>query len=170
MHLDEVRPGRRLHVPADAPATGTRAWLLQAEGPADRRVQPVGGGEIACPPLPGAHRRRVLADLTDFVVANPHAGADGSVEKRAVQHGSAYAATGGTPEWRVDASVAVLVADPPERLAVGMHAEMLQVPQRVWHQALTAGLVDRSAALFDDDCFQSGLGAVDRGGQSGRAT
>src|SRR5271156_3829475 len=104
MHLDEVRPGRRLHVPADAPATGTRAWLLQAEGPADRRGQAVGGGGIAWPPFPRAHRRRVLADLTDFVVADPHARSGGSVEKRAVQHGSAYTATGGTPEWRVDAS------------------------------------------------------------------
>jgi len=40
----------------------------------------------------------------------------------------------------------------------------------VWHQPFTAGLVDRSAAPFDDDHFQSGFGAVYRGGQSGWTT
>src|ERR1700746_1366687 len=44
------------------------------------------------------------------------------------------------------------------------------MPQRVWHQPFTAGLVDRSATPFDDDHFQSGFGAVDGRGQPGRAT
>jgi hypothetical protein len=52
---------------------------------------------------------------------------------------------------------------------VGVHAKALQVPQGMRHQPFTAGLVDRSGAPLDDDDLQSGLGAVYRGGQPGRA-
>src|ERR1700756_1470956 len=124
-------------------------------------MQPVGGGEVACPPIAGANRRRVLAYLTHFVMADPHARTGGSVEKCAAEPGSAYAARGAMAEWRGDRPVALQVADPPERLAVRVHAKPFQVPQRKRHQPFTARLVDRSAPSFDDDHVQSGFRAVD---------
>ena len=119
--------------------------------------------------MPSADMRCVLAYFADFIVADLHARVGSSVEKRAMQHGPAYAAPRAMAERRLDVPGAVPVADPPEWLAVRVHAKPFQVPQRMRHQAFTAGLVDRPAALFDDDHFQSGVRAVDGGGQSGRA-
>ena len=42
--------------------------------------------------------------------------------------------------------------------------------KRMRHQSFAAGLVDCSRASFDHDDLESGPGAVQRGGQPGRAT
>ena len=132
-------------------------------------MQPVGGGEVTCPPLPGTNAIRVLAYLTYFVVADFYAGLGGRVEKGAMQHGPAYTAPSAPFERRVDVQPAVPIADSPDRFAVRMHFKALQVAQGMRHQPFTAGLVDRSAAPFGDDHFQSGPSAVYCGSQAGRA-
>ena len=58
---------------------------------------------------------------------------------------------------------------PAKRLARRIDAEARAAPHRMRHQAFAARLVDRPAARLDDDDLQSGAGAVDRGGQPGRA-
>lgn len=82
----------------------------------------------------------------------------------------AYAAARVGPEWCVDVPVAVQVADAVEWLALWINTESPQLEERVWHQPFTAGLVDGSAAPFDDDNVKTRHGAVQCGGQSGRAT
>lgn len=87
-----------------------------------------------------------------------------------MQHRPAHAAPSAGPERRVDATVAVHVADAAKWLALHRNLEALQLPDSVWHQPLTAGLVDRSASAFDDDDLESRPGGVQCGGQSRRAT
>ncbi len=93
-------------------------------GSADGRVQSVGGGQVASAPGAHSHRRGVLADLARLPMADPHARAGGCVEKRAMQHRSANAASRAAPERGVDVPGAVAVADSPEWPAVGMHTEL----------------------------------------------
>ena len=49
------------------------------------------------------------------------------------------------------------------------NTETFQLPDGVWHQPFTAGLVDGSAAPFDDNHLKPRPRAVQRGGQPGRA-
>ncbi len=114
-------------------------------------MQPVRGGEIAGAKVPGPNGFRILADLTGFALADPQAGTGGRVEQGAVQHRPAHPAPGAAPERCVDVLIAVAVADSPERLAVRMHSEAIQMPQGVRHQPLASRPVDRSAAPLDDD-------------------
>ena len=81
----------------------------------------------------------------------------------------AHAAPGAGPEWRVDVTVAVQVGDAVEWPARCLDAEAFQLPEGVWHQPFTAGLVYGSAAPLDDEDLESGPRAVQCGGQSGRA-
>ena len=87
-----------------------------------------------------------------------------------MQRNPAHAAPCAGPEFSVDLPIAVQIADAAERPALRRNTETLQLPHRVRHQPFTAGLVDRSAAPFDDDHLEPRLRAVQRGGQPGRAT
>ena len=55
-------------------------------------------------------------------------------------------------------------------LPCGCNTETLQLPHRVRHQPFAAGLVDGSAAPFDDDHLQPRPRAMQCGGQPRRAT
>ena len=104
------------------------------------------------------------------LVHDSHARAGSRFQKCSVQRGPTHATPSAALEWRIDPPVAVQVADPTEWLARCLHAEAVQLAHGVWHQPFAAGLVDRSAAPFDDDDLQSRPGTVHCGGQSGRAT
>ncbi len=131
-------------------------------------MQPVRGGEIACAPRPGPHRRRILADVADVVLLYPHTGGHDRVEQCTVQHRSTYAVPAAALERCVDVPGGVAVADAPERPSVRVHPQTVQMPQGVRHQALTAGLIDHTGAPLDDDHLQAGPGAVQRSRQAGR--
>ena len=133
-------------------------------------MQSVGRGEVARLPASGAHAVGVLTYLTHFVLADLDAGLDGGVDQRAVQDCPSHAAPGASLEFRVDLPRAVPIADSPDRLAVRVHRKALQMTQGMRHQPLAARLVDHALAPFGDNDFQSGAGAMDRRGQTGRAT
>jgi len=82
----------------------------------------------------------------------------------------AHAAPWAGTEFSVDVPVAIQIADAVQLPARWRNTETLQLLHRVRHQAFAAGLVDGSAAPFDDDHLEPCPCAVQCGGQPGGAT
>jgi hypothetical protein len=103
-------------------------------------------------------------------VDEPHTRRCRRFEECGVQRCPAHSASGAGPKWCVDATVALHVGDAAKWLALHCNPEAVQLLDSMWHQPLTAGLVDGSASPLDDNNLEARPGAVQCGGQSGRAT
>ena len=71
---------------------------------------------------------------------------------------------------RADAPTPVVIANAVERFTRGIYSKTVEMRQGMRHQAFAAGLVDGSAAPFDDDHLEPCPCAVQCGGQPGGAT
>ena len=168
IHLHAVGPRRHHVMTANAEPPRPRRRPGQPKRRANRRVQPVGGGEIAGAELAAAHRRCVLAHLVDLAVCDLDASGRDRIQQRAVQRGPAHAEPAAVAESSSDTTLPVEIGDAAERLALRMDAEAVQLVHGVRHQAFTARLVDDPAPTLHNHDLESGAGAVDRGGQPGR--
>ena len=152
------------------PTAGHRG--VEAEQPSYRRVQAVGGDQVAS-------RFAVHEQVVGPLVHGPygaglgrHAGVGEPGGERGLQRGASHPAarTAGEPGLRHRAAgPRVDVADAGERATVGRDAQGGEVGDRAGHQTLAARLVDRHRARLADDHVQARAGGVQGGRQADRA-
>ena len=87
-----------------------------------------------------------------------------------MQGNPAHSSPRAGPELGTDPPLAVHIGDARERPPLRLDPEAFQLPHGMRHQPFAAGLVDGSAAPFDDDHLEPRPRAVQRGGQPRRAT
>ena len=163
--LDGVGPRGDLEVPADTPAATAVGRPVQPELTTDRRVQAVGGCQVARLEIAAAHAGRVLLDIADVALDDSDSGGCGSVVQGFRQHGAPHPASGAAREAGLHAPGPVKVGDAAKRLAVRVDSDGVEVPQRVRHQPFPAGLVNGTGAAFHHGDLKSCAGGVDGRGQ-----
>lgn len=155
---------------ANSPPAPAICWHSQPQRGADRRVQPVCCGEVAGAKAAAPHRHRILTDLADVALHDLHAGRRHRVQECAVQCRSLHSAPNTGSKRRADAPSSGVIADAVERFTWGIYAQAVEMRQGMRHQSFTARLVYCPRAFFDHDDLESGLGAVQRRRESGRAS
>ena len=133
-------------------------------------MQPVCSGEVAGAKAAAPHRHRILTDLADVALHDLHAGRCYRVQECAVQCRSLHSTPNTGSKRRADAPTSVVIADAVERFTRGIYSKAVEMRQGMRHQSFTAGLVYCPPAFFDHDDLESGLGAVQRGREPGRAS
>lgn len=131
-------------------------------------MQAVRGSKVAGPETRCAHRCRILRYLPDLATFDPDPGILGRCRERRMQHRAAHAAAGAVAEPGLGGPAAVEVPDAVKGTPVGVRAEPLQLTDRMRHEPLAAGLVDRAATMLHDDHLKTGSRRMHRGGQPGR--
>ena len=134
-------------------------------------MQPIGRGEVARLEITTPNRPTILADRTDITFDDANPDCRGGTVQGVRERGTPHTQTLARAEVRPDRVSGIQIGDTAKGLTVQGDAELLQMLDRMRHQALAAGLVDRAASAFDDDGLQPGLCGIDGGGQpTGAAT
>ena len=154
---------------AQAEATRCPAPRVEADQPAHRRVQPVGGQHEAGRLPVDEDACVVLLEGPDGPRLDRHPGRVDGVPQRRVQGGAADPAARAVPEVRLGDPRAVGVADPGQPVTGRVHPHVGQQRDRARHQSLPAGLVDHAAARLAHDDVEAGPGGVQCRGQAHRA-
>ena len=154
---------------ANSPAAPAICRHSQPERGAYRRVQPVGSGEVAGAKAAAPNRYRILTDLAGVALHDLHAGLCYRVQECAMQCRSLHPTPNAGSKRRADAPTSVVIADAAKRFTRGIYTKAVEMRQGMRHQSFTAGLVYCPPAFFDHDDLESGLGAVQRRRQPGRA-